>query len=153
MRLSRGLFFFVDEIFVRKFLREGGSIPLAPAPAKVPEPAEGPGLPRNPTAGLRRRPATPGYLYQIFLPFSNFKFLYSSELNEAKALGVNVKLLGEKPLHTRLVHFYLIDIKYQKIKCHIMTFKRSIFIRVDYVSSLVSLSGTCENKIFSILWA
>ena len=40
-----------------------------------------------------------------------FKFLYSSEINEAKALGINVKLLGEKPLHTRLMYFDLIDIK------------------------------------------
>ncbi|WP_405342152.1 hypothetical protein [Fibrobacter sp.] len=40
-----------------------------------------------------------------------FKFLYSSENNEARALGVNIKLLGEKPLHTRLMYFDLIDIK------------------------------------------
>ena len=28
---------------------EGERLPLAPAPAKVPEPAEGPGLPRTPS--------------------------------------------------------------------------------------------------------
>ncbi|ACX75307.1 MULTISPECIES: GNAT family N-acetyltransferase [Fibrobacter] len=42
---------------------------------------------------------------------NNFKFLYSSEINEARALGINVKMLGEKPLHTRLMYFDLIDIK------------------------------------------
>lgn len=42
---------------------------------------------------------------------NNFKFLYSSEINEARALGVNVKLLNEKPLHTRLMYFDLIDIR------------------------------------------
>lgn len=39
-----------------------------------------------------------------------FKFLYSSEVNEAKALGINVKLLGEKPLHTRLMYYDLMDL-------------------------------------------
>jgi len=38
-------------------MQRGG---LAPGSVKVPEPAKGPGLPRTPTAGLRRRPATPG---------------------------------------------------------------------------------------------
>ena len=42
---------------------------------------------------------------------NNFKFLYSSEINEARALGINVKMLGEKPLHTHLMYFDLIDIK------------------------------------------
>ncbi len=42
---------------------------------------------------------------------NNFKFLYSSEINEARSLGINVKMLGEKPLHTRLMYFDLIDIK------------------------------------------
>ena len=42
---------------------------------------------------------------------NQFKFLYSSEINEARALGVNIKLLASKPLHTRLMYFDLIDIK------------------------------------------
>lgn len=42
---------------------------------------------------------------------NDFKFLYGSEINEAKALGVNVKKLGSSPLHTRLMYFDLIDIK------------------------------------------
>lgn len=42
---------------------------------------------------------------------NDFRFLYSSEINEAKALGINVKMLGEKPLHTRLMYFDLIDIE------------------------------------------
>ncbi len=39
-----------------------------------------------------------------------FKFLYSSEINEARALGINVKMLGENSLHSRLMYFDLIDI-------------------------------------------
>ena len=112
---------FVDEIFDRNLLFfEGGRFPLASAPAKVPkvgEPAEPPKgrvFRAPPLRGSDAAPQRPAFSTKFFLPFSNFKFLYSSELNEAKALGVNVKLLGEKPLHTRLVHFYLIDIKYQK---------------------------------------
>ena len=35
---------------------DGGSLPLPAAPAKVPEPAEGPGLPLPPLRGLKRRP-------------------------------------------------------------------------------------------------
>jgi Acetyltransferase (GNAT) family. len=42
---------------------------------------------------------------------NQFKFLYSSEINEARALGVNIKLLASKPLHTRLMYFDLIDIQ------------------------------------------
>ena len=42
---------------------------------------------------------------------NQFKFLYSSEINEARALGVNIKLLASKLLHTRLMYFDLIDIK------------------------------------------
>ena len=45
----------------------GGGIPLASAPAKVPELAEGPSLPCTPTAGLIRRPATPGLFLFILL--------------------------------------------------------------------------------------
>ena len=115
MRLSRGLFFFVDEIFVRKFLGEGEVSPwLQPRPRSL-SLSKGRVFRAPPLRGSDAASQRPAFSTKFFLPFSNFKFLYSSELNEAKALGVNVKLLGEKPLHTRLVHFYLIDIKYQKL--------------------------------------
>lgn len=52
---------------------------------------------------------TPGVLH--YYQKNDFKFLYGSEINEAKALGVNVKKLGSSPLHTRLMYFDLIDIK------------------------------------------
>ena len=47
----------------------------------------------------------PGY------PGQYFEGTQPSEINEARALGINVKMLGEKPLHTRLMYFDLIDIK------------------------------------------
>jgi GNAT superfamily N-acetyltransferase len=52
---------------------------------------------------------TPGVLH--YYQKNGFKFLYGSEVNEAKALGINVKKLGSNPLHTRLMYFDLIDIE------------------------------------------
>ena len=42
---------------------------------------------------------------------NGFKFLYGTEQNEAKAMGLNIKKLGTTPLHTRLMYFDLIEIK------------------------------------------
>lgn len=42
---------------------------------------------------------------------NGFKFLYSSEVNEAKAMGLNIKKLGATPLRTRLMYFDLINLK------------------------------------------
>ena len=41
---------------------------------------------------------------------NGFKFLYGSDENEAKALGINVKMLGKNPLRTRLMYYDLIDL-------------------------------------------
>ena len=41
---------------------------------------------------------------------NNFKFLYGSDENEAKALGINVKLLRTNPLRTRLMYYDVIDL-------------------------------------------
>ena len=39
------------------------------------------------------------------------RFLYGTEANEAKAMGLNPKRLGNDPLHTRLMYFDLISIE------------------------------------------
>lgn len=41
---------------------------------------------------------------------NEFHFLYSDELNEAKALGLNIKNEHTFPLHTRLMYYDLINI-------------------------------------------
>ena len=45
-----------------------------------------------------------------FYEKNGFRYLYTSEMNEAKSMGLNVKRSGTLPLHTRLMYFDLIDI-------------------------------------------
>lgn len=45
-----------------------------------------------------------------FYKKNGFRFLYQDEVNEAKAMGINIKLIGALPLHTRLMYFDLINI-------------------------------------------
>ena len=41
---------------------------------------------------------------------NDFKYLYQNEVNEAKAMGLNIKNSSTFPLHTRLMYFDLINI-------------------------------------------